>query len=138
VIVADASVVVEMLLGPGSPAAGVLARHFRDQQVVCAPHLLDAEVGQALRRLVLGREMSFARAQASLDDLADLPIRRFSHTALLSRAFALRANVTVYDGIYLALAEALGAPLISCDAALRNVPGCTATVEAIPADLSKK
>lgn len=136
-IVADASVVVEVLLGPGSPAGSVLDRHLGDQEVVGAPHLLDAEVGQALRRFVLRREMSFARAQASLDDLADLPLRRFPHTALLSRAFVLRANVTVYDGMYLALAEALGAPLISCDAALRNVPGCTATVEFVPASLSR-
>ena len=135
-IVADASVVVELLLGPGSPAGSVLARHFGDQRVVCAPYLLDAEVVQALRRLVLGRKMSIARVQASLDDLADLPIRRFPHTAFLSRAFALRANVTVYDGIYLALAEALGAPLISCDAALRDVPGCTATVRIMQASLA--
>ena len=135
-IVADASVVVELLLGPGSPAGSVLARHFGDQEVVCAPHLLDAEVGQALRRFVLRREMSFARAQASLDDLANLPLRRFPPTALLSRSFVLRTNVTVYDGMNLALAEALGAPLISCDAALRNVPGCRATVEFVPASLS--
>jgi len=137
VIVADASVVVELLLGPGSPAGSMLARHLGDQEVVCAPHVPDAEVGQALRRFVLRREMSFARAQASLDDLADLPLRPFPPTALLSRAFVLRANVTVYDGIYLALAGALGAPLISCDAALRNVPGCTATVEFVPASLSR-
>ena len=136
-IVADASVVVELLLGPGSPAGSMLARHLGDQEVVCAPHLMDAEVGQALRRFVLRREMSFARAQASLDDLADLPLRRFPHTAFLSRAFALRANVTVYDGIYLALAEALGAPLITCDAALRNVPGCTAEVVLVPASPSR-
>jgi len=137
VIVGDASVVVELLLGPGSPAGSVLARHFGDQEVVCAPHLLDAEVGQALRRFVQRRNMSLARAQASLDDLADLPLRRFPHTALLSRALVLRANVTMYDGIYLALAEALGAPLISCDAALRSVPGCRATVKFVPASLSR-
>ena len=136
-IVADASAVVEMLLGPGSPAGNVLARHFGEQDVVCAPHLLDPEIGQALRRLVLGREMSAARAQAALDDLADLPIRRFPHTALISRAFALRANVTVYDGVYLALAEALGAPLISCDAALGNVPGCKAEVVLVPTGMSR-
>ena len=131
-IVADASVVVELLLGPGSPAGSVLVRHFGDQELVCAPHLLDAEVGQALRRFVLRQEMSPAQARASLDDLVDLPIRRFPHTALLSRAFTLRDNVTVYDGLYLALSEVLDAPLLSCDAALRDIPGCTATVEIVP------
>ena len=132
-IVADASVVIDMLLGAGSPAGDALARNFGKRDPVCAPHLLDAEVGQVLRRYVLRREMTMARARASLDDLMDLPIRRFPHTHLLSRAFALRSNVTIYDGLYLALAEALNAPLISCDGALRDVPGCTAAVEILPA-----
>lgn len=131
-IVADASVVVELLLGSVSPAGNLLARHFESHEVVCAPHLLDAEVAQALRRFVLRQEMSPAQARASLDDLVDLPIRRFPHTALLSRAFTLRDNVTVYDGLYLALSEVLDAPLLSCDAALRDIPGCTAAVEIVP------
>ncbi len=132
-IVADASVVVDMFLGPGSPAGVSLARRFAYRETVCAPHLLDAEVGQTLRRLALRGDMSVARAGASLNDLVKLPIQRFPHTVLLARAFAFRSNVTVYDGLYLALAEALGARLISCDAALRDVPGCRATVEILPA-----
>jgi predicted nucleic acid-binding protein len=95
--------------------------------------LVDAEVGQALRRFALRGEISDGRAQASLDYFANLPIRRFAHTALLSRAFAFRFNVTVYDGLYLALAEALDVPLVSCDTALQDVPGCMATVEILPA-----
>ncbi len=76
--------------------------------------------------------MPVARATAAFEDLADLPIRRFPHTELLPRAFELRANATVYDGIYLALAEALEAPLLSYDAALADVPGCDAAVEILP------
>ncbi len=132
-IVADASVVVDMFLRAGSPAGELLTRQFAYRETVCAPHLLDAEVGQALRGLALRGEMSVARARASLDDLVKLPIQRFPHTVLISRAFAFRSNVTVYDGLYLALAEILGAPLISCDAALLDVPGCKATVEIVPA-----
>ena len=132
-IVADASVVVDMFLRTGSPAGESLARRFAYRETVCAPHLLDAEVGQTLRGLALRGEMSVARAGASLDDLVRLPIQRIPHTVLISRAFAFRSNVTVYDGLYLALAEILGAPLISCDAALRDVPGCMATVEILPA-----
>jgi len=94
--------------------------------------LLDPEVGRALRRYALRGEVSAARATSALEDLADLPIRRFPHTALLPRAFAWRSNVTVCDGIYLALAEALDAPLVSCDAALAQVPGCSAAVEILP------
>ena len=136
-IVADASVVVDMLLGRGGPAGDALARRFAFREAICAPHLLDAEVGQVLRRLTLRGEVSVAWARALLDDFVDLPIRRFQHMALLSRAFAFRSNVTVYDGLYLALAEALEAPLVSCDAALRHVPGCTATVEVLPAGVRK-
>ena len=131
-IVADASVDVKMLLGSASPAGNLLVRHFGDHEVVGAPHLLDAEVGQALRRLVLRREMSAARARASMDDLVDLPIRRFPHTALLATAFTLRANVTVYDGLYLALVEGRDAPFLSCGAALRGIPGCRQLLKSSP------
>ena len=132
VIVADASVVVELLLRPGGLAGESLAALFAGREAVCAPHLLDVEVGQVIRRFVLRGEVSAGRATAVFEDLADLPIRRFPHTELLPRAFELRANVTVYDGIYLALAEALDAPLLSCDNALADVPGCSAAVEILP------
>ena len=131
-IVADASVVVDMLFGAGSSAGDSLAQRFARREAVCAPHLLDAEVGQALRRFALRGELSADRARASLDDLADLPIRRFPHTELLPRAFEFRANATIYDAIYLALAEALEVPLLSCDAALESIPGCAAAVEILP------
>ncbi|MDE0652844.1 MAG: type II toxin-antitoxin system VapC family toxin [bacterium] len=131
-IVADASVVAELLLRSGGPAGRSLADRLAGREAVCAPHLVDVELGQVVRRFVLRREMSVARASAALEDLADLPIRRFPHSELLPRAFAMRSNVTVYDGIYLALAEALDAPLLSCDASLAEVPGCNAVVEILP------
>ena len=128
-IVADASVMVEMLRRSGSPAGEALDRQFAVGEGVCAPHLLDAEVGNTLRRFWLRGDMSPARVREALDDLAGLPIRRLAHGGLLMRAFELRSNVTIYDGLYLALAERLDVPLLSCDAALGKVPGCTATVE---------
>ncbi|MXW41577.1 MAG: type II toxin-antitoxin system VapC family toxin [Acidimicrobiia bacterium] len=131
-IIADASVIAEKLLRPNSLAATSLAKRLAARQAVCAPHLLDAEIGQAIRRFVLRGEISATRATEAFEDLADLPIRRFPHTELLPRAFALRSNVTVYDGIYLALAEALDALLVSCDAALADVAGCKAAVEILP------
>ena len=131
-IVADASVVAELLLRRGGPAGESLAARFAGREAVCAPHLVDVEIGQVIRRFVSRGEMPVARATAAFEDFADLPIRRFPHTELLPRAFALRSNVTVYDGIYLALAEALDAPLLSCDAALADVPGCSAAVEILP------
>lgn len=72
------------------------------------------------------------RADSLLEELIALPIFRYPHVGLLSRAFMFRSNVTVYDGLYLALAEGLGAPLLSGDAAMRGVPGCNAVVEILP------
>lgn len=131
--VADASVVVDMLLNPASPGGGTLARRFADDEPISAPHLMDVEVGQALRRFVRRGVISADRASALLHILAALPIRRFAHTNLLPRAFALRSNVTMYDGIYLALAEMLDVSLLTGDAALADVPGCRATVEVFAA-----
>lgn len=131
-IVADASLLVELLLNSGEPAGVALRRRFDQGEEVCAPHMVDAEVGQALRRLVLRRQTTVPRASASLDLLGDLPIRRYSHGWLLRRAFVLRDNATVYDALYLSLAEALDVPLLTCDARLRDVPGCHATVEVLP------
>ena len=131
-IVADASVVVELLLNRDAPAGVEMGMRIERDEAVCAPHLLDAEVGQALRRLAHQGQMTAPRASASLNNLVRLPIQRYAHGWLLPRAFELRDNVTVYDGLYLALAEALDVPLLSCDSALANVPGCTASVEILP------
>ncbi len=130
--VADASVVVDMLLNTGASGGGTLAQRFARGEAIRAPHLLDVEVGHTLRRFTLRGEISVDRANALLDILAVLRIRRFAHTDLLPRAFALRSNVSMYDGIYLALAEMLNAPLLTGDAALADVPGCTAAVEVFP------
>ncbi|CAN5470120.1 MAG: type II toxin-antitoxin system VapC family toxin [Acidimicrobiia bacterium] len=130
-IVVDASVVVDLLLGPGSDAGDTLAEHLVQREVVCSPHLVDAEVGQTLRRFVLRGELSGSRAVSMVEDLVNVPIRRFPHTGLLGRAFELRSNVTVYDGLYLALAEALESPLLTGDAALADVPGCRAAVDVV-------
>jgi len=92
-----------------------------------APHLIDAEVGHALRRRVAARKLPEERATAALDRLTGLPLRRIVHTGLLGRAWQLRHNVSFYDGIYVALAEMLDAPLVTLDRrlakAVGNVPG---------------
>jgi predicted nucleic acid-binding protein len=130
-IVLDASAAVDLLLGASPSAPAVRKRVARASPKLAAPHLLDAEVGQVLRRFVMSGKLDAARAQGALDDLGDLRLSRYPHTPILARAFALRANVTVYDGLYLALAEALDAPLLTLDAALVSIPGCHAVVEVI-------
>jgi predicted nucleic acid-binding protein len=130
VIVVDASALLEFLL---QTALGtrVEARLFRDRDEFHAPHLADVEVIQALRRLVRAGEVSPARAAEAIADLADLDLHRHPHLDLLTRAWKLRENVTAYDAMYVALAEALNASLLTCDRPLASTAGHTATIEAI-------
>jgi predicted nucleic acid-binding protein len=117
-IVIDASGVVDVVLDvtPRSRLiAEALLEHSGD---IHAPHLLDAEVGQVMRRYLLRKEISLDRAREALEILADLQIVRHGHAGFLSRALALRRNLTVYDALYVALAEALKAPLLTRDAGI--------------------
>ena len=129
-IVLDASAVIDLLLNT-LPAPRVAQRIAAERTGIVAPYLLDAEVGQVLRRFSLAGEISTQRARAALADYAQLPITRYPHLPLLERAFALRANTTFYDALYLALAEVVGAPLVTCDKGLAQVPGTKATVEVL-------
>jgi predicted nucleic acid-binding protein len=131
VIVADASVVLDLVLGAGSQAGDRLAEYLSGGEVVAAPHLIDAEVGQGLRRFERHGDLTGAEASSLLQDHLDLPIRRYPDTVLLSRAFELRSNVSIYDGLYLALAEALASPFLTGDGRLREVPECRAEVEVV-------
>lgn len=95
------------------------------------PHLADVEVTQGLRRLVRTGEVSPARAADAIADLADFDLHRHSHLDLLARAWKLRKNVTAYDAMYIALAEALDAPIVTCDTPLAKAPGHRAHIEVI-------
>jgi predicted nucleic acid-binding protein len=85
---------------------------------VHAPHLLDLEVLNALRGLVRGRKLSVERASYACAEYLEFPITRYPHNPLAMRIWALRDNLTAYDAAYVALAELLDAPLVSCDARL--------------------
>jgi predicted nucleic acid-binding protein len=93
-----------------------------------APHLLDTEVTQVLRRLEGAGTVSTPRATAALEDLMALRIVRHPSSALLMRVWELRQNLSAYDGMYVALAEALEAPLVTTDQRLSRAPGHTARV----------
>ena len=94
-----------------------------------APHLLDLEVLQVLRRYAAAGEISAERAREALDDLAAFRLRRWAHEPLTLRIWDLRQNLTAYDAAYVALAEALGAPLLTRDRRLASAPGIRARVE---------
>ena len=127
-IVVDASAVVEVLLQT-SAAGALMDRFFGDGETLHAPHLLDVEVAQMLRRYARTGSLSSGRGAEALQDLADFPIARYPHQPFLARIWALRHNVTAYDAAYLALAEALSAPLVTRDSRLASAPGHEARIE---------
>lgn len=129
-IVVDASALLEVLLQT-SLGARVEARLFGEEDELHAPHLLDVEIAQGLRRLVRIGEVSSGRAGEAIADLADLDIHRHAHLDLLDRAWRLRDNISAYDAMYVAVAEAIAAPLITCDQPLARAPGHRARIEAI-------
>lgn len=129
-IVVDASALLEFLLQ--TPLGlKVEARLSRNQDEWHVPHLVDVEVVQGVRRLVRAGEVAPDRAADAIADLADLDLHRHAHIDLVTRAWKLRENVTAYDAIYIALAEALDAPIVTCDVPLSKSPGHRAHVEAI-------
>jgi predicted nucleic acid-binding protein len=115
VIVVDASALLEILLR--TSAAKALERRLFDEsrQTLHAPHLLDVEVAQVLRRYAAIGEIDEQRGSAALADLVDFPIRRYPHDFLLARVWSLRSNFTAYDAVYVGLAEALNARLLTRD-----------------------
>jgi predicted nucleic acid-binding protein len=130
VIVVDASALLEFLLQTPL-GTRVEARLFRERDDLHSPHLADVEVTQGLRRLVRAGEVPADRAAEAIADLADLDLHRHPHLDLLTRAWRLRENVTAYDAMYVALAEALDAPIVTCDAPLAMAPGHRARIEVI-------
>lgn len=120
-IVLDASAAIEWLVGgdEADAVAGMLVEHVG---AVHAPHLLAVEVTQVLRRFVDQRRLGSDRAAAALDDLIALGVERHAHEQLLPLMWSLRANLTAYDAAYVALADVLEAPLVTCDRRLAVAP----------------
>ncbi len=123
----DASVLVTAMVDDGDSGTQTRGRLRADSAT--APELIDAEVASVLRRHVRSGALSAERADAALDDLVDHPLTRVRHRLLLARAWELRATVTVYDALYVALAEILGVTLVTADARLSRAPGLRCDVE---------
>jgi len=130
VIVLDASAAIEWLLQTAA-GARVEDRIFSQVETLHAPHLLDLEVGQVLRRYVAGGVITASRGHEALEDLLDLSVTRYPHDVLLLRIWGLRDALTAYDAAYVALAEALDAPLVTCDSKIASASGHHARVEVV-------
>jgi predicted nucleic acid-binding protein len=130
VIVLDASVMVDLLTGEAPDTAHIRER-LADELEVHVPHLVDAEVTHALRGLVLRDRLAAAQARRAIRRFAVLPLTRWPQTPLLSRVFALRDQLTAYDATYVALAEGLGATLLTRDARMARAGGHRARIEVV-------
>lgn len=128
-IVLDASVVTDLLLA--GPEGGLAERVLGAGDPLHAPHLLDLEVAQALRRLERAGVLAPHRAVQALELLAAFPLFRHEHRSRIWRVWQLRHRLTAYDAAYLALAEALGCRLVTRDAGLAAAARGTITVELI-------
>jgi predicted nucleic acid-binding protein len=129
VIVLDASAVVAVLVGPGSEAERIRKKVEGPGESLHVPHLMDLEVLHALRRQTLLGTLSQERGAEALEDLKNIAFVRYPHASLVDRIWDLKSNLTAYDAAYVALAEALGAPLVTLDARLARAPGIRAAVE---------
>lgn len=129
-IVIDASALIEVLLGTAA-ATEIEDRIFASRQTLHAPHLLDVEAAQVIRRYVAYGEIDARRGRMALTDLTDLPLRRYPHDFLLPRIWELRNNLTAYDAAYVALAEALDAPLLTRDKRMAGSSGHRARIELV-------
>jgi predicted nucleic acid-binding protein len=117
VIVVEASAVVDALVD--DPANPDLLALLADMELH-APALLDFEVASALRGHALGGRLDPVRLDEAVEDFTAFRIERHQMTGLLGHLLDLRDNFTVYDAAYLVLAQALGAPLVTSDAKLRE------------------
>ena len=125
-LVVDASAVVELLLS--TPVGAQVAARLGPDHTLHAPDLLGVEVVSVLRRLHRLDQLAAADSDRALVDLRALGIASYEHEPLLGRALALRDSLTAYDATYVALAEALGAPLLTCDRKLAGSSGHGADV----------
>lgn len=129
-LIVDASVLFEVVAD--TPAADGLRERLAADIDQAAPHLVDAEVLSVIQtRHRLGGLDGTAAAQA-VDDLRTWPGERWSHRSLLDRAWEMRSNLRGYDALYVALAEALDATLLTLDQRIANAPGTRCLIE-VPA-----
>lgn len=126
-LVIDTSAALEALAAH-DPAPGLIERLARDGDLH-APHLIDTEVLHALRRMTARGAISDERAADARSDFEELSFVRYPHQPLNDRVWQLRHNVTAYDATFVALAEALAVPLITCDERLASAPGHSAHIE---------
>lgn len=120
-LVVDAGCLYERLLRTG--ASDRIGQVLSEDEEWAAPHVVDVETVNLIRRERLLGRLDETAAQLAVDALQVWPGERFGHTALLPRVWELRHNVRGWDAFYVALAEVLGATLVTLDVRLANATG---------------
>lgn len=128
-LIVDASCLAEVLVG--APDAEVIRGRLDADPDHAAPHVIDVEVFGVIRREHLRGRLDRTAATQAVADLEAWPGERFGHRALLARAWELRDNVRGWDAMYVALAEALQATLLTRDDRLAAAPGLGCRVDTI-------
>ena len=128
-LVVDASCLCEILLG--TPGAEAVRRRLAADPDHAAPHVIDVEVFGVVRREHLRGNLDRTAATQAIEELDDWPGERFGHRPLLGRAWELRDTVRGWDAMYVALAEALDAVLVTTDRRLAGTTGPECRIEPI-------
>jgi predicted nucleic acid-binding protein len=128
-LVVDASCLCEVLTG--SPAAESVRVRLAADEDHAAPHIVDVEVFGIIRRELMRGQLDRTTAALAIDDLQDWPGERFGHRLLLPRAWELRNSVRGWEAMYVALAEALDATLVTTDRRLARATGPTCRIETL-------
>ncbi len=126
-LVVDTSAILDAIAAD-QPAAGLVGR-LSDDGDLHAPELIDVEIMHALRGMTLRGEITDDRAADARTDFADTALLRYPHEPLGDRIWALRHNLSAYDAAFVALAEALDVPLVTCDGRLASASGHEARIE---------
>lgn len=129
-IVVDASVLVDALVGADAAADEARSRLASDRDLH-VPHLVDMEVASSIRGLRIANVIDETRAVSAIDDLQQLDLSRYPHGPLLRRVWELHRNLTAYDAVYVALAEALETVLVTCDARIARASGLRCNVQVL-------
>jgi predicted nucleic acid-binding protein len=128
-LVVDASCLCEVLIG--APGAEAIRERLAADDDQAAPHIVDVEVLGVIRREHLRGNLDRTAATQAIEDLEAWPGERFGHRLLLSRAWELRETIRGWDAMYVALAEALDAVLVTTDRRLAAAAGPICQIEAV-------
>ena len=128
-LVVDASCLYEVVVD--TPAAEPIRARLAADEDHAAPHVVDAEVLGVIRRHHLAGRLDATAAGQAIEDLRDWPGERFSHGPLLGRAWELRSSLRSWDALYVALAEALEATLLTLDRRLTQAAGPACRIELV-------